>query len=406
MSLKNINEFENIPISNKLDEVIENSIKKAQHDKKKKFKRLKVTKISSGIAVAMAIFVSSVNISPALANSLSNIPVVSSIVNAVQFHYDKNIETAIRENKVQNICNSKTDKNVTITINNVITDNKEAFITYTLKGANNNEDIKNLLLENIVITDKNNKIILDNKTFRAGVIADKVKDKNCDYLFSSDIDYKCYISSLGNSIENYSKNKETYGTINLINTGNSEIPDEINLKISGLAETYNPNDLPDAKEKYDKFVSKFNRKPKTISGNWDFNIKFDKNLKSQKPEEYKNINFSINNTDFILKYVKIYPTHTKIRVKLGKNKEHQCWAIGRIAPDRSKLPYLIDEKGHKYVISGDALVNPDSDNCVELSFESSHFNNPKELYLVINQLNYSSGEDIMLDIPPTKIKIK
>lgn len=30
----------------------------------------------------------------------------------------------------------------------------------------------------------------------------------------------------------------------------------------------------------------------------------------------------------------------------------------------------------------------------------------KELYLVINQLNYSSGEDIMLDIPPTKIKIK
>lgn len=46
----------------------------------------------------------------------------------------------------------------------------------------------------------------------------------------------------------------------------------------------------------------------------------------------------------------------------------------------------------------------DSQNCIDLSFESSYFNKVKELYLVINQLNYSDG--IYKNIDPVKIKIK
>jgi hypothetical protein len=93
---------------------------------------------------------------------------------------------------------------------------------------------------------------------------------------------------------------------------------------------------------------------------------------------------------------------------LGKNSidKSQCNSIGRIVGgDTSKLPYLTDEKGNKYSISGNALVSMDSENCINLSFESPYFNKTNKLYLVINQLNYSNGEPYT-NIETTKVKIK
>lgn len=399
------NEFENIKVPDNLDEVIKKSIKKAKHHKKIKLRKLKFLKVFGGIAAGFVIFTGAINVSPALAKSLNNVPIISSIVNVVQFHYDKNIQNAIKQNKVQNIISSKKDKNITLIINNVITDDNEAFITYTLKGDKDIKNIKNLLMENIVISDKGGNTIFDNRNYKFPIEPNKLKNKDNNYIISSDRDYKCIISSLGDDILNYSKKKETYGIIDLINTSKSKIPNEINLKVLGLTESYNPSYSKRTKEKYNEFVSKFNRKPKTINGEWNFNIKFDKQLKSQRPKEYKNIKFSINNTDFNLEYVRIYPVHTKVRIKLGNNNGNECWGIGRVMGlDRSKLPYLIDENNNKYNISGDSMVSTDSNNCIELSFESSYYNKPKELYLVINQLNYSKGNHFV-DLKPTKIKI-
>lgn len=107
-----------------------------------------------------------------------------------------------------------------------------------------------------------------------------------------------------------------------------------------------------------------------------------------------------------MQYAKIYPVHTKVRIKLGDNNGNKCCGIGRMMGlDRSKLPYLIDENNNKYNISGDSIVATDLNNCIELSFESSYYNEPKELYLVINQLNYLQGNHFV-DLNSTKIKIK
>lgn len=405
MKYKPKNGFEKITISNRLDDVIKKSISKAKRDKKIRIIKLKLIKINAAIASLIIIFISSVNFVPAFAESLNDVPVISSIANAVQFHYDKNINSAVNQNLSQDISKIQKDKNISITIDNIITDDKDIFILYTLNGTMADEDIKNLLLEKFSISDNNGKILLSSNDFRSQILPPKLNNKNEDSLSLSNTNYKCIISSLGNSIKNYSQNKKTFGSIELISIKDMKIPDEINLMVSGITEAYN---MSYSKEAYSNFTSKFNREPKNISGNWNFEIKLDKNLKSQKPEEYNNIPFSINNTDFTLKSVKIYPTHTEIRIQLGKNSidKSQCNSIGRIiGGDNSKLPYLTDEKGNKYSISGNALVSMDSENCINLSFESPYFNKINKLYLVINQLNYSNGEPYV-NINPTKIKIK
>ncbi|MCI1946485.1 DUF4179 domain-containing protein [Clostridium luticellarii] len=399
------NGFEKIAISSRLDDVIKKSISKAKRDKKIRTIKLRLIKINAAIASLIIIFISSVNFVPALAESLSDVPVISSIANAVQFHYDKNIDSAVNQNLSQNISKIQKDKNISITVDNVITDDKDIFILYTLNGTMADEDIRNLLLEKFSVSDNNGKTLLNSDDFKSQRLPPKLNNKNQDSLSLSNTNYKCIISSLGNSIENYSKNKKTFGSIELISIKNMKIPDEINLKVSGITEAYN---MSYSKEAYNNFTSKFNREPKNISGNWNFEIKLDKNLKSQKPEEYNNIPFSINNTDFTFKSVKIYPTHTEIRIQLGKNSidKSQCNSIGRIVGgDTSKLPYLTDEKGNKYSISGNALVSMDSENCINLSFESPYFNRTNKLYLVINQLNYSNGEPYT-NIETTKVKIK
>lgn len=399
------NGFEKITVSNKLDDVIQKSILKAKRDKRIKSIKLNLIKLNIGIASLIVFFTISVNFIPAFAESLNDIPVLSSMVNAIQFHYDKNINTAVKQGLAQNILETKTDDNISITINNIVTDDKELFILYTLEGKKIDQNIKNLLLENLSIKDNNGKKLLDSTDFKSQILPPKLNDKNGDLLSLSNESYKCIISSLGNSIKNYSENQKTFGSIELISTKNIEIPDEINLTISSVTEAYNTSY---SKETYDSFISNFKRTPKSIAGNWNFKIKLDKNLSSQKPEEYNNISFVTNNTDFTLKHTKIYPTHTEIRIQLGKNTidGSQCNAIGRIiGDDTSKLPYLIDEVGNKYYISGNALVSMDSQNCIDISFESPYFNKMKELYLVINQLNYSNGNPYT-NIEPTKIKIK
>jgi hypothetical protein len=393
--------LEKVKVSDKLDDVIKNTIQKARHDKNKKRNKRNLLKLNAAIASLFVIFILSINISPAFAKSINSIPVVSSISNALLFHYDKNIANAEK----QNVKETKLDKGINITIDNIVSDDKDLFILYTLNGELDKDNVKNLILENFMLKDNNN-VILDSKDFKSQILPEKLEGEDGDYIVLSNKQYKCIVSSLGNSLENYSENKKTYGSIELISVAESSIiPNEINLDVSSLSEAYNTNF---SKQNNKNFISKFNREPISIQGKWSFSMKINNNLKSKKPEVYSNIKFSTNNTDFTLEYLKIYPTHISTRIKLGENKldKSQCWSVGRIVGnDKGKLPYLIDENGNKYFISGNALTNIDSNKFINLSFESCYFNKTKELYLVINQLNYSPGAPVV-NIEPIKVKIK
>src|SRR3712207_7211967 len=68
------NEFQNIKVPDNLDEVIKKSIKKAKHHKKIKLRKIKFLKVFGGIAAGFVIFTGAINVSPALAKSLNNVP--------------------------------------------------------------------------------------------------------------------------------------------------------------------------------------------------------------------------------------------------------------------------------------------------------------------------------------------
>ncbi|MDV6379112.1 DUF3298 domain-containing protein [Sporosarcina sp. GW1-11] len=70
-------QYNDIEIPSELDEVVRQSIERATITKKK---RSPVKQWSLGVAVAAVMFVGSINVSPAFANSLVNIPVLGSIV--------------------------------------------------------------------------------------------------------------------------------------------------------------------------------------------------------------------------------------------------------------------------------------------------------------------------------------
>ncbi|WP_025783395.1 anti-sigma-V factor rsiV [Sporosarcina sp. D27] len=70
-------EYEDIEIPSELDQVVKQSIQRAKASQKK---HNPVKRWSLGVAAAAALFIGSINASPAFANSLANIPVLGSIV--------------------------------------------------------------------------------------------------------------------------------------------------------------------------------------------------------------------------------------------------------------------------------------------------------------------------------------
>jgi hypothetical protein len=411
MNFKPQNGFEQIKVSDRLDDVVEKAIDKAKRDKKKRVFKAKLIKYSMAAASIAIIFMTSVKFIPVFAQAISNVTIGQPINYELQFHYDKNIANAVKEGISQYINESKIEKNIKITVNNVVADDKNLFIFYTLNGKANKEGFKNLLLQNLKISDDEDNILLDSTSNYYSKLPAKLDNKDGDFLFTFNKKYSCIITSLGNNIKNYSQNQETYGCIELTRCDGSKIPEELHLKFLSLAETYK---MSYSKEKYEEFLSKFKREPMSISSEWNFDINAYQNLKYKKPETYNDIKFSENNTDFNIKSVKIYPTRIETRIELGKNKldSEQCYSIGREILkngkiDNSKLPYLIDEKGSKYMFSDNDLEELDSDKCLNLNFQSSYFTQSKELYLVISQLNYNNGPDnFSKNIEQSKIRIK
>ncbi|MBD7908060.1 anti-sigma-V factor rsiV [Sporosarcina gallistercoris] len=70
-------EYDDIEIPSELDEVVKNSIQRAKASKKK---RSPLRQWSIGVAAASVLFIGSVNVSPALAQSMANVPVLGALV--------------------------------------------------------------------------------------------------------------------------------------------------------------------------------------------------------------------------------------------------------------------------------------------------------------------------------------
>lgn len=400
--------FDNISVSSKLDKVIKESIIRAKAQKKKSFIRRVSFKLVTGVATIAILFTVGINSSLSFASTVKNVPIVSSIAEALQFHYDKNIVSAVNQGDSQKVNQTVSNNNVSLTINSMARDNNDEFIFYTLKS--NDKNIKNLLLNNFTIGDNSGNVLVDSTRNRFALPPILI-NKNGDFLaLNSSKGFKCIVSSLGDTISNYASNGETYGSIEIIALDNNSIPNNLKLKVSNFTEAYSMDYLGYSQKKYADFLAKFNRKPIDINGNWQLGIS---NIsKNPKIETYNNIKFAANNTDFQINNFKIYPTHMDANIKLGVNKIDNSTAVGFGRPSTthqdnySSLPYLIDENGSKYMLSPGAFTSQvNADKSINLTFQSSYYTNIKHLYLVISQIIYENGKPYT-DITPVKIQIK
>ncbi|URZ18709.1 DUF4179 domain-containing protein [Clostridium felsineum] len=363
-------DFENIPSSSKLDFTIDNAIIKAKKHKK----LVHLSKLLSSISVLFILFTLGINFNTFFANSLNNLPLLSSLEKALNFHYDKNLMTKIKENTSPSVNLSSSDKNITLTINKTIGDNKDVFILYTLKSNN-----KKLLLSNFTLEAPKGKVIFDSKNFKSK-IKPTILENNKEISFvSSDNGYKAVVTSL-----NYSKAKsETYGSMELIslNNTNKRIPKNIILKVSTIKNNTS-----------------------SIDGAWNIPLTLQKN--SEKPKEYNNIKFSANNTDCIINYLRIYPTHMDMNIKLGINKisKSQAWGIGTNTTNYKTLPFFKDDIGNIYKLSPANFSYDYKNKTVTVSFQSCYYKKVKKLYFVISQLNYENIPYV--NFSPVKVYIK
>ena len=101
------NGFEQIKISKRLKEVVDNTMKRAKKAKKRNLIKLNLIKFSTGIASIFIVFVLGVNYIPVFAQSVSNVPILSAIARAVQINYSNNIGSAINEGFSEDIQQSK-----------------------------------------------------------------------------------------------------------------------------------------------------------------------------------------------------------------------------------------------------------------------------------------------------------
>lgn len=410
------NGFEQIKVSDKLDSVIDIAIAKAKKDKKKKLIQSNIIKYSAAVASLFIVFITSIKFIPVFAQVLNNVTAGSSVAHEAKFYYDQNIGMAVTGGLSESVSESKTSKNIKVTINNIVADDKNAFIFYTINGKMDKQGVKNLLLQNLKIYDDRYNMLLDSTSNYYSELPDTLYKKEGDFLLTFNDKYRCIIASVGDNMKNYSQNYETYGSIELSAIDGNKIPSELNLKLLSFTEAYK---MSYSKEKYNSFASKYYRNPMSINGEWNFNIKIGQNLKSMRPETYNNIKFYADHTDFNIKFLKIYPTHIETKVVIGKNKltGAQCYSIGQDIKENGEslpylvndesLPYLVDEKGNKYKLTDAEVDDMDYGKMLDLTFQSCYFNCPEELYLVINRLNYEGGsENFSKDIGEVKIRIK
>jgi len=215
-----------------------------------------IFKLSSIAASLIIAFVIGVNASPALADEICKIPGLAPLVELVRF--DKGLKSAAENGYVQKVGETREDKGVKISINNLIFDNKKMVIDYSIEG-------KELLnIRDFNITDRNGERL---KAF----------------------------TNWGSFINGKSNNR---GTIQVTMREGEDLPETINFTVKSLEKV-------------------LDEKTEIIKGSWVFSFALDKELLKDKGKIVScNKAYSVGNYNFEIENIRIYPTITYVRVKL------------------------------------------------------------------------------------------
>lgn len=329
--------YEKIDIPSELDLTIEKAINRGKREK-----RSRILRPAAAAAVLIAAFIFTVNVSPAFAHYLENVPGLSYLVNLVKF--DKGLTMAVENGCIQKIDKYAEDKGIKFTVDNVILDRKRMIISYTIESKDNYEG---LIPHNVSVTGGNGEKI------------------------SALLSY----GSPDNS--SFDKDGKARGIIDIQYPGDSNetFPEEIVLNIKSF---------------YEQPLTDQN----LIEGNWSVDFKLDKVLISVSPKVINaQMEFTLGQMKFNVDYVKVYPTIIEMKVSADKGNSYRFTGF--------KDLYLEDEKGNRYTCHGSTF--PDGETV--LNFESNYYIDAKELYLNGSGVFLMPREDqyLVIDLDSKKV---
>lgn len=288
-----------------------------------------------------ALFMFGVNQSTSFANYVGKIPVLSQLSEFLKVDMDNGVEKAIDNGFLQDVSKSAEDQGITFTIDHVIADSKRAYVFFHIKFDQSKATIDEVNLINFKITDGGSQPFFG------------MNDRKDAKLRQRQI-----------SLRSVDDNRLT-GWLEIVGSDPAtSIPSKINLSIHSLVVT-----KPD--------------KIETILGEWDVSFQRDANKINSKPIEYKGDKFSVKagsqSLDLKIDYAKVYPMMTEMSINLEtKINEGIHYAY-----------HLENENGKVYKQIGDGTLTDSGD--VLPQFESSYFEQPQKLFLVIDKVVLSGS---------------
>ncbi|AGL02539.1 DUF4179 domain-containing protein [Desulfoscipio gibsoniae] len=355
-----------------------NQICRPERSKNKKLTRWAVT-----FAIVFA-FVFSVNLFPTFAQTVGKIPLISNLVELIQFdkgmnairERDKGVEEAIRSGYGANINKTAVSNGISFTIDNIVPDQKRMLISFSVElDQEKYKDIKSLWFNNMTLSDDQGKTIV------------RIKDGKVDFDDPQKNNWiSRWITGPGESQEGPTgQSGKLAGWMEIVNQGQTGgSPSTITMDINGFR---------------DATHSSGHESTKILAGEWKVTFSVTPGLANAKPLIYEGKDFVIKKGgyDLVLKlnYVKVYPTVTSLKIDVVDKKSTPY-------PGFLYKMHLEDETGRIYKHIDDEILT-DSGN-VRPQFESAYFTKPKELYLVIESIGI---RDLKIEeMTPVNMRVK
>ena len=348
-------------------------------------KNKKFTRWIVAFAIIFA-FAFSINLFPSFAETVGKIPLISNLVELIQFdkgmqdirEKDQGVEDAIRSGYGANINKTAISNGISFTIDNVVPDQKRMLISFSVQlDEEKYKDINSLWFNNMTLSDEQGRIIV------------RIKDGRMDLATIQENNWiSKWITGPGEGQEgSMDRNGKLAGWMEVVNQGQTgEFPAIVTMDINGFR---------------DASHSSGHESTKIIDGEWKVAFSISPGLANAKPLIYEGKDFVINKGgyDIVLKldYVKIYPTMTSLKIDVVDEKSTPH-------PGFFYKMHLEDGTGRIYKHMGDEILT-DSGN-VRSQFESAYFTKPKELYLVIESLSSRDPKTQIDEVTPVNMRVK
>jgi hypothetical protein len=313
---------ENIRVPENIDDYVKRGI--AIGIKKKKVNKVRLAANAAVISL-LTVFTVSVRTSPAFAAYMAKVPGLEYLVRFI--NYDKGLQDAIENNFIQSINSSVTKEGIKFTIKDVIIDNSQAIIFYSME---NQRDDKNIQLAKLNLANEKGEMLVASTSWGGS---------------------RPYEAKGDNKIEDRIDVNFLEGTV---------LPDKLSIEVKLREETYNDD---------------IEYRDSVLDSSWNYEIAIDKEkIKDMEKSYALNQAVEIEGQKIIFKGVKITPTRIAVEIEYDENNSKKIFGYDDIT--------IMDEKVENWgtIMNGFSGSRKDENHEV-LYFQSNYFTEPKSIYI-------------------------